>query len=500
VKHFEAVIGLEVHAQLLTESKIFCSSPNRFGESPNTMVGVVSTGLPGALPVLNKKAVELAIRAGIALDCKIRRKSLFARKNYFYPDLPKGYQISQFDQPICEDGFLKIRVDEQGVEKSIRIQRIHLEEDAGKLVHGFSGTEVNLNRAGVPLIEIVTHPDFSSPLEAGAYLRKLHGILLHAKVCDGNLERGNFRCDANVSVRPVGEAKLGTRTELKNINSFKFIEKAIEFEIARQIAVIEGGGKVVQETRGWDSAAGKTFTMRSKADAHDYRYFPDPDLPPLLIAESEVLRIQKEMPELPDRKIERYVKEQGLSQQDAEIFIENPKLEDFFSQVVSCGLPAKLVSNWILSELLREIRLRNHMETSSETSGENTSGNSGGNNAESEFRIPVSVVNFSELLLLIFKGTISGKIAKSIFTEMLDTGESPAKIVKSRGLEQVQDEVQIMNWVRQVVAASPQQVADYRLGKHKLMEYLVGQVMKLSKGKANPELANELMKRVIGEG
>jgi len=472
---YEAVIGLEVHAQLLSRTKAFCLVANEFGGDPNSRVGPVSGGLPGALPVLNEKAVELAVRAGLALDCTIQRKSVFSRKNYFYPDLPKGYQISQFDEPTCTDGYLDI-LPEGGSAKRVRIQRIHMEEDAGKSTHFGSTTLVNLNRAGVPLVEIVTHPDLRSPTEATAYLRKLHQILIFAGVCDGNMEEGNFRCDVNVSIRPVGQKELGTRCELKNLNSFRFVEAAIDFEVARQIALVEGGGLVVQETRGWDSAGNKTFTMRKKEEAHDYRYFPEPDLPPLLLTESYVDEVRRAMPELPTRKRDRFVKEYGLSQLDAEVLTSTKDLSQYFEETVAAGALAKTAANWITSELLRELK--------------DFDGDIG--------RSPIRPTELAQLVKLIKKGTISGKIAKKVFEDMIQGHGDPEKIVREKGLVQVLDTGLVEAWVDEVLAQFPSQLAEYQGGRMQILGFFVGEIMKLSRGKANPALVNELLKKKTG--
>lgn len=468
---FEAVIGLEIHAQLLTQSKAFCFASNRFGAEANTQVGPVSGGLPGALPVLNSEAVRLAVRAGLALGCQINRRSVFSRKNYFYPDLPKGYQISQFDEPLCGPGFVEIRSEDQKNIKRIQIERIHMEEDAGKSSHLASATLVNLNRSGVPLIEIVSKPDMRSAYEASTYLKKVHSILVYAGVSDGNLEEGNFRCDVNLSIRPLGQKELGTRAELKNINSFRFVEKAIEYEIARQIAVVESGGRVVQETRGWDAAAGKTFSMRSKEDAHDYRYFPDPDLPPLVVSDALIEDIRRSMPELPEQKKKRFVAEQGLGEYDAELLTSQRELAQYFEACVAAGASAKTAANWITSELLRELK--------------KVDGDLQKNQVRPE--------QLAELIALIEKGTISGKIAKGVFEEMFASGASAGSIVQAKGLLQVSDPATVEAWVDQALAAYPSQAAELRAGKEKIMSFFVGEVMKYSKGKANPALVTELV-------
>lgn len=472
---YEAVIGLEIHAQLLTATKAFCFVANKFGAEPNSQVGPVSGGLPGALPVLNEKAVGLAVRAGLALNCQINRRSVFSRKNYFYPDLPKGYQISQFDEPICGEGFLDIRSEDEKSTKRIGIERIHMEEDAGKSVHLASSTLVNLNRSGVPLVEIVSRPDMRSAYEASAYLKKVHAILVYADICDGNLEEGNFRCDVNLSIRPIGQKTLGTRAELKNINSFRFVEKAIEYEIARQIAVVESGGRIVQETRGWDAAAGKTFTMRSKEDAHDYRYFPEPDLPPLVLTENFVEQVRRSMPELPEQKKKRFVSEQGLSDYDAEVLTSGRPLAQYFEDTVAAGAPAKLAANWITTELLRELK---------KFDGD-------------VLKSPIRAAQLAELVRLIEAGTLSGKMAKVVFEEMFTTGQDARVIVEKKGLLQVSNTGALEAWVDQVLAAHPQQAADYRAGKTKLMGFFVGEIMKLSKGQANPPLVTDLVHKKL---
>ena len=472
---YEAVIGLEIHAQLLTQSKAFCFAPNLFGQSPNTLVGPVSGGLPGALPVLNAEAVRLAIRAGLALNCGINKKSVFSRKNYFYPDLPKGYQITQFDQPICGEGFVDIAL-ESGATKRIGIQRIHIEEDAGKSSHMASSTLVNLNRSGVPLVEIVSMPDMHSPLEAVAYLRKVHAALVYAAVCDGNLEEGNFRCDANVSVRPLKQKTLGTRTELKNINSFRFIEKAIEYEIARQIAVIEGGAKIIQETRGWDSAASKTFTMRTKEEAHDYRYFPEPDLPPLILSDAYISKIAETMPELPDAKKKRFMERYSLNAYHADALTLSREMSEYFEQCVAAGASAQLAANWINSELVRELK---------ECDGDIK-------------RSPISAAQLAELIGFIENATLSGKMAKKVFEQMLASKKSAKDIVREQGLVQVVDVAALEGWVDKVLEAHPALVSDYKGGKEKILGFFVGEVMKLSRGKANPPMVTELIKRKTG--
>ena len=471
---FEIVIGLEVHAQLMTKTKAFCFVAAKFGEKENSQVGPVSGGLPGALPVLNKEAVHLAVRAGIALNCKINERSVFSRKNYFYPDLPKGYQISQFDEPLCGVGQIDVVAD--GHTKTIGIERIHMEEDAGKSIHLASTTLVNLNRSGTPLIEIVSKPDMRNAAEAVAYLKKLHSILVFAGICDGNLEEGNFRCDVNLSVRPFGQKEFGTRTELKNLNSFRFIEKAIEFESARQIAVVSSGGKVIQETRGWDSAAGKTFSQRTKEEAHDYRYFPEPDLPPLLVTQEYIQDVRKNMPELPEQKRARFENDYSLTSYDAEQLTLAKELADYFEKCVKVGATPKSAANWILSELLREIK---KVEGADITQS------------------PISPEQIAELISLIEKGTISGKIAKTVFEEMFVSRKNPTEIVKEKGLVQVLDETAIQEWITKVIQENPDVVAEFKQGKEKVFAFLVGQVMKHSKGKANPGIVGERLRKAL---
>ncbi|MGZ3661067.1 MAG: Asp-tRNA(Asn)/Glu-tRNA(Gln) amidotransferase subunit GatB [Bdellovibrionota bacterium] len=472
---YETVIGLEVHAQLATKTKLFSASPNHFGDSPNRNINPVCTAQPGALPVLNRKAVEFAIRAGLATNCQIQHVSVFSRKNYFYPDLPKGYQISQFDKPICLAGWLEIEFEnDPGVreKKKINITRIHMEEDAGKSQHMTGFSLVDLNRAGTPLIEIVSEPDFRSPAEAAAYLKKLRGILQYIDVCDGNMQEGNLRCDANVSVRKVGETKLGTRAELKNLNSFRFLEKAIEYEIQRQINVINGGGRVVQETRLYDSARNVTQSMRSKEDAHDYRYFPEPDLPPLVVSKEWIKRVEDELPELPHAKALRFVADFGIPEYDANVITSTKALAAFYEKAVArSGGEPKLVSNWLMTEVLRMLK-----------------------DSDKEIEeCPFPPEHLGELIALIKKGEISSKIAKTVFEEMWSSGLEPARIVREKGLVQVSDPTAIEDAVRKVIHSSPKQLADFRSGKDKLFGYFVGQVMKETQGKANPGLVNEIV-------
>ncbi len=469
---FEPVIGLEVHAQLKTKTKIFCNCSTSFGAPPNTHTCPICLGMPGVLPVLNKKVVEYSLRMALAINCKINRKSRFARKNYFYPDLPKGYQISQYELPIAEHGFLKIETD--GIEKKIGITRIHMEEDAGKLTHDPARplSMVDFNRTGVPLIEIVSEPDIRSPEEAGAYLRQLRSIVRYLGVCDGNMEEGSFRCDANVSIRPVGSETFGTRAELKNLNSFKHVEKALHYEIIRQREILADNGHVVQETRLWDPEKNRTTSMRSKEEAHDYRYFPDPDLLPLVIDDIWIDDVKKNLPELPEVKKRRFIKEFSLSSNDADQLTSSWQLANFFEECVRLFPDSKQVGNWIVGPLTALLNAKG--KTISES--------------------PVSAPDLAGLLKLINKGVISGKIAKTIFEEMAQTGKTPKQIVKEKQLVQVTDVSTIEEVVLKVLAACPNEVKNYKNGKTKLLGFFVGRVMKETKGKANPKIVNEVLK------
>jgi len=472
---YQPVIGLEVHVQLKTDSKIFCGCSTAFGSEPNSQTCPVCLALPGALPVLNKKVVEFAIQAGLSTNCSITPRSIFARKNYFYPDLPKGYQISQFEDPICQHGWLDIQVEGQEL-KRIGITRIHMEEDAGKLVHNDvsglgDGSGVDLNRACTPLLEVVSEPDLRSSDEAVSYLKQLHQIVTWLGICDGNMEEGSFRCDANVSVMPLGSETLGTRAEIKNVNSFKFVKQAIEYEIQRQIDLIEDGGTVVQETRLFDPNSGTTRSMRSKEEAHDYRYFPDPDLVPLVIDDAWVQRTRAALPELPEQRKQRFMTDWSLSAYDAEVLTASRALAEYFEASVALHDNAKAVSNWIMGEITRAL-------------------NDSGTSID---RCPVTPQLLVELLKLIEGGTISGKIAKTVFDEMWQSGKGPAVIVQEQGLVQVSDSGAIEVIIDEILTREAGQVAEYRSGKDKLFGFFVGQVMKASKGKANPAVVNELL-------
>jgi aspartyl-tRNA(Asn)/glutamyl-tRNA(Gln) amidotransferase subunit B len=472
---YEAVIGLEVHAQMLTDTKIFCGCSTRFGSEPNTQTCQVCIGMPGVLPVLNKKALEFAIRTGLATDCTISEYSRFARKNYFYPDLPKGYQISQFENPICEHGHIDIIVD--GAARRIGITRIHMEEDAGKNIHEGGGgySFVDLNRAGVPLMEIVSEPDIRGPKEAAEYMKKLRTILRYLGVCDGNMDQGSLRCDANVSVRPEGQKEFGTRAEVKNINSFRFVEKAIEYEIKRQIRMVEDGGKVVQETRLWNAEKGITESMRSKEEAHDYRYFPEPDLVPIKADRSWVEQIRASLPELPDARKKRFVSDFGLPEYDADLLTSEKPVAQWFEEAVRAGGQPKAVSNWMMGDLMRLLNEDNR----------------------SIDECPLTPERLAGMLTLVDKGTISGKIAKTVFEEMYRTGKDAGTIVKEKGLVQISDSSEIEKLVDEVIAKHPGEVERFKGGDEKLLGFLVGQVMKASKGKANPKMLNELLKKKL---
>ncbi|UCE84078.1 MAG: Asp-tRNA(Asn)/Glu-tRNA(Gln) amidotransferase subunit GatB [Deltaproteobacteria bacterium] len=472
---YEVVIGLEVHAQLLTESKIFCGCSTKFGAAPNTHTCPVCLGMPGVLPVLNRKVVEFTLRLALATHCQIARTSRFARKNYFYPDLPKGYQISQYELPVAEHGWLDIEIN--GETKRIGITRIHLEEDAGKLVHDESQSlsYVDFNRTGVPLIEVVSEPDLRTPEEASTYLKKLRDIVRYLDICDGNMEEGSLRCDANISLRPVGSEGFGVKTELKNMNSFRFVQRALEYEIKRQRAVLEQGGTIVQETRLWDSDKGVTHGMRGKEEAHDYRYFPDPDLVPVVVDDEWIENVRKELPELPDAKKARFIKEYGLPEQDAVILTGSKDLADFFEACTARFPQPKKVSNWIMVELLRVLK-RDDKEID---------------------QCPVTPEALADLLKMVDENVISGKIAKTVFEEMYVTGKAPELIVEEKGLKQVTDESEIARVIDGVLEAHPNEIEEYRAGKEKLFGFFIGQVMKQTSGKANPKIVNKILKEKL---
>jgi aspartyl-tRNA(Asn)/glutamyl-tRNA(Gln) amidotransferase subunit B len=475
---YEAVIGLEIHAQLLTDTKIFCGCSTRFGAPPNTHVCPVCLGLPGALPVLNRRAVELATRAALALGCHINARSIFARKNYFYPDLPKGYQISQYDQPLASGG--RVRFDQSDEPREAGITRVHLEEDAGKSLHeGFADssehTYVDYNRSGVPLIEIVTEADLRSASDASAFFEHLRTTLVWLDVNDGNMEEGSLRCDANVSVRPAGETTLGTKAEVKNLNSFRYLRQALEYEIERQISVLDEGGRVRQETRLWDQATSRTILMRSKEEAHDYRYFPEPDLPPVALAAARVAEIAAALPELPGARRARFLADHRLPAYDAAELTRERAVADYFEAVVAAGAPPKAASNWVMGEMSRKL-----------------------NDAKLGIaHAPISARALAELVALIERGTISTTTAKDVFEKMWMTGQAAQAIVEADGLAQISDEGAIASAVDRVLLAYPETAAQYRAGQTKVLGFLVGQVMKATGGRASPKLANDLVRRAL---
>jgi aspartyl-tRNA(Asn)/glutamyl-tRNA(Gln) amidotransferase subunit B len=477
---YEPVIGLEVHAQLLTKSKAFCGCSTKFGNDPNSNVCPVCLGMPGVLPVLNKNLVEFILKMGLATNCAIAPKSIFARKNYFYPDLPKGYQISQYEEPICIQGWIDIEL-KDGASKRLGITRIHMEEDAGKSIHDQgSDTLVDVNRCGVPLIEIVSEPDMRSPHEAYQYLNKVRQLVTYLGICDGNMEEGSLRCDANVSIRKKGDTKLGTKREVKNLNSFRFVEKALEYEIENQIEMLESGEKIFQQTLLWDSDKGICVPMRSKEEAHDYRYFPDPDLVPVLVNQEWIDTVKAALPELPSVRRDRYIDQYKLPKYDADVLTTERELAEYFEGVVN-NLKTKneesfkIASNWTMGDVLRVVNDQ-HV-------------------ALSDF--PVSPENLSGMINLILDGTISGKIAKEVFEEMLKTQESPKSIVEKKGLMQVSDESAIEKVIDEIILNNPEQVEQYKSGKQQVFGFFVGQTMKAMKGKANPKVVNEVWKRKL---
>ena len=473
--NYETVIGLEVHVELSTKSKIYCNCTTEFGGDVNTHCCPICTGMPGVLPVLNKKVVDYAIKAGLATNCEITQYGKQDRKNYFYPDLPKAYQTSQYDLPICKNGYLDIEVD--GYKKRIGITRIHIEEDAGKLMHDEWGTGslIDYNRCGVPLIEIVTEPDMRTPEEARAVLETLKSILQYIDVSDCKMQEGSMRCDINISVRPEGQKEFGTRTETKNVNSLRAAVRSMEYETKRQIEVIEEGGSIEQETRRWDDAKGMGYTMRSKEEAHDYRYFPEPDLVPIVIDDAWIEEIRKTIPELPNAKRVRYIEEYQLPEYDAALITSSITLAKFFEECVTQGANPKTVSNWFMGDLMRLLKDKN-MEPE---------------------EIPFSAQHMAKLLSLIEKGTISGSIAKKVLETMFTEDKDPEIIVKEKGLVQISDESELIEMAKKVLEENPQSVADFRSGKEKAIGFLVGQAMKVSKGKANPQVMNKIIKELL---
>ncbi len=473
MSNWDVVIGLEIHAQLQTETKIFASDSTSFDSEPNENISAITLGMPGTLPVINEKAVELGVKIGLALGCKISKRSVFSRKHYFYPDLPKGYQISQFDLPICEDGEIEFAVD--GKLKKVRIERAHLEEDAGKSTHRGGYSLIDYNRAGVPLLEIVTKPDLTSAKEAAEYARTIRSVVRYLDACDGNLEEGSMRCDCNVSVKPKGSDTLGTRTEIKNVNSFRFVEKAIDYEVSRQIALIESGEKVVQETRLYDSAKNKTFSMRAKEDAMDYRYFPDPDLLPLELTDEFIESVKSTMPELPRAKALRFQTEYKIPEYDALVLTSDKSMSSYFEKTVEKSENPKAASNWIMGELLKNLK-----------------------EDKVEFEdIKVTPESLGEMIKMIDSGKISGKIGKQVFLELWKSGGDPEKIVSDKGLAQISDPKLVEQIVDSVLSKSASQIEQYKNGKSNLYGFFVGQVMKESKGQANPGLVNQFLKEKL---
>ncbi|MGD0217384.1 MAG: Asp-tRNA(Asn)/Glu-tRNA(Gln) amidotransferase subunit GatB [Desulfobaccales bacterium] len=473
----EAVIGLEIHAELLTASKIFCGCRTAFGAPPNTQVCEICLGMPGSLPVLNKKAVDYALMMALATNCRVNPESVFARKNYFYPDLPKGYQISQYEMPLAEHGYLDIKAN--GILKRVGITRIHLEEDAGKLIHSETRpvSFVDFNRTGVPLIEIVSEPDMESPEEAVEYFKGLRAILLYLEICDGNMEEGSLRCDANISLRPVGARALGVKVELKNMNSFRFVKAALEFEIKRQRANLSAGHEIVQETRLWDTAQNQTVSMRGKEEAHDYRYFPDPDLVPVRVSDEWLADLRDHLPELPAARRQRFQADYGLPEYDAEVLTSDKALADYFEATLKLFPHPKKVSNYVMGDVLREAKKRGAGITS--------------------LMSTLTPATSASMLSLVEAGTISGKMAKTVFDEMVATGVDPEVIIKEKGLAQISDTAALEALAREIIAAHPKEAADYRAGKGKLLSFFVGQLLRRTQGQANPQMANEIFQKML---
>lgn len=471
---WKTVIGLEIHAQLLTKSKLFSPDPAHFEERENHNIHPLSLGLPGTLPVLNNKALEYAAQVGLALNCQVNKKSIFARKNYFYPDLPKGYQISQYEKPICENGYIEF--DCEGIRKKVRIERVHMEEDAGRFHHRGHCSLVNFNRAGVPLVEIVSKPDISSPAEAAEMVRSIRKILQYLEVCDGNLEEGSLRCDCNVSVQKTSDLQYGTRTELKNLNSFRFIEKAIEYEVRRQIHVLTEGDRVIQETRLYDSTKNKTFPLRSKESASDYRYFPDPDLLPVSLQEKWIDKQKEKLPESFLQKIDRFQEQYGLSARESYLITEEKSRADYFEKIVNTKASPKMSANWLINEVLARL------------------------NEDKKYNIsncPVSPEPLGDMIKMIEKKEISGKMGKKVFSEMWETKQKPKDIVKKWGLKKISDQNTLSKMVEQVMEKFPEQVKDYRNGKEKIFGFFIGEIMKISKGQADPEQLNIILKEKL---
>ncbi len=473
-EEFDVTIGLETHVQMATNTKLFCGCKLEFGVPPNTNVCPVCLAMPGSLPVLNKKALEYAIKASLALNCEVHELSIFARKHYFYPDLPKGYQISQYDKPLATNGYIDIKVNDR--HERVRIHRLHVEEDAGKTIHEGSYSYVDLNRAGTPLMEIVTEPDITSPEGARLYLEKLRNIMRYIGVSDADMEKGQLRCDVNISLKPIGQEELGTKVEIKNMNSFRFIQRAIEYEIERQAKALRKGEEIIQETRLFDPSSGKTFTMRTKEEAHDYRYFPDPDLIPVRLKKEQIEEIKNTLPELPDEKVKRYMEELKLPEYDSEVIVANKDLAVYFEETIKIyPKNPKAVANWIINELLGRLNEENLSITES----------------------PVKPEHVAELVELIDSGVISGKIGKEVFEEVFKTGKSPKQIVEEKGLKQVSDEGEIRKIVEEVVNSHPAEVEKFKAGNTKLMGFFVGQVMKATKGKANPKIVNKILNELL---